>query len=80
MEGWIKLASSAVLGAASAIVYITMWVGQSDSKALAHEVSIQRLQTTDNLFYDELRDLNEKISEIKERAARIEGKLDAILK
>ena len=72
MEGWVKMASSAVLGAAGAIVSITMWVGDKNYTIQAHELAIQRLQVTNNALYDTLQEINQKLS-------KIDGKIEVML-
>lgn len=68
----MKMASSAVLGAAGAIVSITMWVDNNNFTLNAHSHEIQRLQASDTIIYDQLRSIDARL-------ARIEGKLDVIL-
>lgn len=72
MASWTKLAISAIFGAVSGIISVTAWVSDKQHLIEAHGASIERLQATDNVMFDQL-------SKINQRLSSIEGKLDVIL-
>jgi hypothetical protein len=66
--GWVSLASSAVLGAAAALISASFWVSDHDLRLDAAEMAIVRMD-----------DSLDGLSAIQDRLARIETKLDLLL-
>ena len=67
-SGWVSLASSAIIGAVATIISLSFWVSEITSRLDAEELAIQRMDRS-----------IEDLTEMKERLARIEGKIDLIV-
>lgn len=71
-SNWMSIGLSAIIGAAGSLITASIWVADKDYQLDAHSAQIKSLQATDLIFYEQLKDINQRLS-------RIEGKLDVIL-